>query len=142
MDDDTTCLEVYTLLANNYVEGDDNMFLFNYSADFCRWASPGYFKAWHFGVCIWASKKLVAFIIEVPARIRIRENVVKMVEINFLCVHKKLRSKRLDPVMIKEVTRRVHLENIWQATHTVSVVLPTNVRFSRLGERMTISRMI
>lgn len=27
--------------------------------------------------------------------------VVKMVEINFLCVHKKLRSKRLAPVLIK-----------------------------------------
>jgi hypothetical protein len=27
--------------------------------------------------------------------------VVPMVEINFLCVHKKLRSKRLAPVLIK-----------------------------------------
>jgi len=37
-----------------------------------------------------------------------------MVEINFLCVHKKLRSKRLAPVLIKEITRRVNLHNIWQ----------------------------
>ena len=27
-----------------------------------------------------------------------------MVEINFLCVHKKLRSKRVAPVLIKEAT--------------------------------------
>jgi hypothetical protein len=32
-----------------------------------------------------------------------------MVEINFLCVHKRLRSKRLAPVLIKEITRRVNL---------------------------------
>ena len=32
-----------------------------------------------------------------------------MVEINFLCVHKKLRSKRVAPVLIREITRRVHL---------------------------------
>ncbi len=37
-----------------------------------------------------------------------------MVEINYLCVHKKLRSKRLGPVLIKEITRRVNMQNIWQ----------------------------
>ncbi|KAL4269705.1 hypothetical protein GQ457_HM000850 [Hibiscus cannabinus] len=72
----------------------------------------------------------------------------------------KLRSKRLAPVMIKEVTRRVHLENIWQAAYTAGVILPTpittcqywhrslnpkkliDVGFSRLGPRMTMSRTI
>jgi hypothetical protein len=34
-----------------------------------------------------------------------------MVEINFLCVHKALRSKRLAPVLIKEVTRRVNMQS-------------------------------
>lgn len=34
---------------------------------------------------------------------------LKMVEINFLCVHKKLRDKRLAPLLIKEITRRVNL---------------------------------
>ncbi len=38
-----------------------------------------------------------------------------MAEINYLCVHKKLRSHRLAPVLIKEITRRVHDKNIWQA---------------------------
>ena len=38
-----------------------------------------------------------------------------MAEINFLCVSKSLRSKRLAPVLIKEVTRRVNLRNMWQA---------------------------
>ncbi|MES1921669.1 glycylpeptide N-tetradecanoyltransferase, partial [Bonamia ostreae] len=44
-----------------------------------------------------------------------------MVEINFLCVHKKLRSKRLAPVLIKEITRRVHLKGIWQAIYTAGI---------------------
>jgi hypothetical protein len=47
-----------------------------------------------------------------------------MVEINFLCVHKKLRAKRLAPVLIKEITRRVNLENVWQAAYTAGIVLP------------------
>lgn len=40
-------------------------------------------------------------------------------------MHKKLRSKRLAPVLIKEVTRRVNLTNIWQAIYTAGVVIPT-----------------
>ncbi|XP_020587726.1 glycylpeptide N-tetradecanoyltransferase 1-like [Phalaenopsis equestris] len=162
IDDDTTAAEVYTLLANNYVEDDDNMFRFNYSKEFLRWAlrPPGYFKAWHIGVRVKANKKLVAFITGVPARIRAGSEVVRMAEVNFLCVHKKLRSKRLAPVLIKEVTRRIHREDIWQAAYTAGVVLPTpiatcqywhrslnpkkliDVGFSRLGARMTMSRTI
>ncbi|KAF8393594.1 hypothetical protein HHK36_021838 [Tetracentron sinense] len=162
IDSDETCTEVYNLLTNNYVEDDENMFRFNYSKEFLRWAlrPPGYFKSWHIGVRAKVSKKLVAFITGVPAKIRVCDEVVKMTEINFLCVHKKLRSKRLAPVMIKEVTRRVHLENIWQAAYTAGVVLPTpiatcqywhrslnpkkliDVGFSRLGPRMTMSRTI
>ncbi|RVW52066.1 Glycylpeptide N-tetradecanoyltransferase 1 [Vitis vinifera] len=136
IDSEETCMEVYNLLTNNYVEDDENMFRFNYSKEFLRWA------------------------LRPPARIRVRDDIVTMAEINFLCVHKKLRSKRLAPVMIKEVTRRVHLENIWQAAYTAGVVLPTpistcqywhrslnpkkliDVGFSRLGARMTMSRTI
>ncbi|KAF2539605.1 hypothetical protein F2Q68_00021909 [Brassica cretica] len=162
MASDDICSEVYNLLKNNYVEDDENMFRFNYSKEFLRWAlrPPGYYQSWHIGVRAKTNKKLVAFISGVPARIRVRGEVVKMAEINFLCVHKKLRSKRLAPVMIKEVTRRVHLENIWQAAYTAGVVLPTpittcqywhrslnpkkliDVGFSRLGARMTMSRTI
>ncbi|EFJ15161.1 hypothetical protein SELMODRAFT_234338 [Selaginella moellendorffii] len=154
--------EIYALLTNNYVEDDDNMFRFDYSVDFLRWAlrPPGYFPNWHIGVRAKTSKKLVAFITGVPARIRVKESVINMAEINFLCVHKKLRSKRLAPVLIKEVTRRVHLENLWHAAYTAGVVLPTpvatcqywhrslnpkkliDVGFSRLGARNTMSRTI
>ncbi|EOY27160.1 Glycylpeptide N-tetradecanoyltransferase [Theobroma cacao] len=162
IDSDEMCTEVYKLLANNYVEDDENMFRFNYSKEFLHWAvrPPGYFKSWHIGVRVKSSKKLVAFITGVPARIRVRDDVVNMAEVNFLCVHKKLRSNRLAPVMIKEVTRRVHLENIWQAAYTAGIVIPTpitscqywhrslnpkkliEVGFSRLGARMTMSRTI
>lgn len=50
-----------------------------------------------------------------------------MVEINFLCVHKKLRSKRVAPVLIREITRRVNQKGIFQAVYTAGVVLPKPV---------------
>ncbi|KAL8492547.1 hypothetical protein ACS0TY_023946 [Phlomoides rotata] len=162
MGSDEVCNEVYLLLMNNYVEDDDNLFRFNYSKEFLQWGlrPPGYFQSWHIGVRVNASKKLVAFITAIPVKMRVRDEVVQMAEVNFLCVHKKLRSKRLTPLMIKEVTRRVHLENVWQAAYTAGVLLSTpvtacqywnrtlnpkkliDVGFSRLGERMTMSRMM
>lgn len=85
-------------------------------------------------------------------------SVKKMVEINFLCVHKKLRSKRVAPVLIREITRRVNLEGIFQAVYTAGVVLPkpvatcrywhrslnprklVEVKFSHLSRNMTLQR--
>lgn len=57
----------------------------------------------------------------------ILSSVFRASEINYLCVHKKLRSKRLTPVLIKEVTRQVNLCGIAQAIYTVGLLLPTPV---------------
>ena len=54
-----------------------------------------------------------------------------LVEINFLCVHKRLRSKRVAPVLIKEITRRVNLEGIFQAVYTAGVLLPKPIAVCR-----------
>ncbi|KAK0228680.1 N-myristoyl transferase [Armillaria fumosa] len=129
MSDPNQAKEVYDLLSLNYVEDDEASFRFQYSAEFLQWAlqPPGYFKEWHVGVRVSSNKKLVAFISGVPLTLRVRKNVFVACEINYLCVHKKLRSKRLAPVLIKEVTRRVHLEGIFQAIYTAGVVIPTPV---------------
>uniref|UniRef100_A0A674GGY8 Glycylpeptide N-tetradecanoyltransferase n=1 Tax=Taeniopygia guttata TaxID=59729 RepID=A0A674GGY8_TAEGU len=125
--------ELYTLLNENYVEDDDNMFRFDYSPEFLLWAlrPPGWLPQWHCGVRVVSSKKLVGFISAIQEK--------KMVEINFLCVHKKLRSKRVAPVLIREITRRVHLEGIFQAVYTAGVVLPKPVGTCRYWN-MTMQR--
>lgn len=86
---------------------------------------PGYEKDWHVGVrAKTGSRALAGFISGVPASIAVHSKKVPMVEINFLCVHKALRSKRLAPLLIKEVTRRVNLKDIWQAVYTAGIVIP------------------
>lgn len=137
VNDEKTLSEVYELLNQNYVEDDDNMFRFDYSKEFLKWATcpPGYLKQWHIGVRISKNKKLMGFITAIPALISIYDKVVKMVEINFLCVHKVLRDKRLAPVLIKEITRRVNLENIWQATYTAGRVIPKPIASCRYYHR-------
>jgi len=114
-------------LRDNYVEDTDNMFRFKYSIPFLRWAllTPGYYKEWIVGVRVIKNKKLVGFISGIPVTTVVIEKRMPMAEINFLCVHKKLRAKRLSPVLIKEVTRRINLKNIWQAVYTAGKYIPT-----------------
>lgn len=66
----------------------------------------------------------------------------RMVEINFLCVHKKLRSKRVAPVLIREITRRVNLEGIFQAVYTAGVVLPKPVSTCRYASPYSSTRRV
>jgi len=154
--------DLYTLLSENYVEDGDAFFRFDYSRDFLRWAlrPPGWRQDWHVGVRVKATGKLVGFISAIPATVHVREKRMAMVEINFLCVHKKLRTKRLAPVLIKEITRRVNRTGIFQALYTAGVVLPRPVvqcrywhrslnpkkliavGFSRLAPRMTMKATI
>ena len=47
-----------------------------------------------------------------------------MTEINFLCVHKKFRTKRMAPILIKEVTRRVNSRGVFQAIYTSGSLFP------------------
>ncbi|KAJ5211427.1 Glycylpeptide N-tetradecanoyltransferase [Penicillium cinerascens] len=134
---ETELQELWDLLTYHYVEDDDAMFRFRYSQSFLHWAlmSPGWKKEWHVGVRATKSRKLVASICGVPTEVRVRGQKLKVIEINFLCVHKKLRSKRLAPVLIKEITRRCYLNGIYQAVYTAGVLLPTPVSSCRYYHR-------
>ncbi|GAB7338467.1 hypothetical protein MBLNU457_4749t1 [Dothideomycetes sp. NU457] len=135
--DETELEEVRDLLTHHYVEDNEAMFRFNYSFDTLNWAlkAPGWKKQWHVGVRASKSRKLVAFISAIPVHIRVRANTLDLAEVNFLCVHKKLRSKRLAPVLITEITRRCNVEGIYQAIYTGGVVLPKPVASCRYYHR-------
>ncbi|KAK1964807.1 N-myristoyl transferase [Colletotrichum sublineola] len=137
LEDDGEMKEVYELLNGHYVEDDEAMFRFNYSPSMLRWAlmAPGWRKEWHVGVRASQSRKLVAFISAIPVNLRVRKNVITCSEVNFMVVHKKLRGKRLAPVLIKEITRRSNLREIWQGLYTGGVVLPKPVSTCRYFHR-------
>ncbi|OBT76024.1 hypothetical protein VF21_03488 [Pseudogymnoascus sp. 05NY08] len=137
LEKDEELQEVFDLLNGHYVEDEESTFRFNYSKSFLKWAlqAPGWRAEWHVGVRASKSRKLVAFISGVPVALRVRQKVLKATEINFLCIHKKLRAKRLTPVLIKEITRRCYLLGIFQAIYTGGVVLPTPVSTCRYFHR-------
>lgn len=127
--------DLYNLLFKHYVEDSDNMFRFDYSKEFLKWALmvPNFDPEWFVGIRSTTGKKqLFGFISAIPCNISIYSNKIKSVEINFLCVHKKLRSKRMAPVLIKEITRRVNLKGVFQAVYTAGVEIPnpfSNMRY-------------
>ena len=137
--------ELYTLLHHNYVEDDSEAFRFDYKPPFLAWAlrPPGWRPEWHIGVRAATGKKqLVGFISAIPSSMGVNGQRVEMVEINFLCVHKKLRAKRLAPLLIREVTRRVNLRGVWQAAYTAGVVLPVPLAEARYWHRPLATRKL
>lgn len=91
--DHAQATELYTLLNENYVEDDDAMFRFDYSVPFLQWSlsPPGQKNDWVIGVRNIKTGKLMASITAVPVTMKVHDSVMPMAEINFLCVHKKLR---------------------------------------------------
>ncbi len=67
---------------------------------------------------------MVGFISGIPTKISICGTEIEMVKINFLCVKKEFRNHRLSTVLIQEITRRIHLKNIWQATYSSYTLIP------------------
>ena len=97
---------------------------------------PKQHSDWLIGVRGGKKNKLFGFITGIPVNLRIGEKKeVKMTEINFLCVHKKLRKFRLAPVLIKEITRRVNIKNMFQAVYTAGAKIPTPVSECRYHHR-------
>ena len=129
--------EVYELLYGHYVEDEGSQFRLEYSAPFFNWAlkAPGWRKEWHVGVRATKSKKLLAFISAIPVQLKVRDKMLNASEVNFMCVHKKLRSKRLAPILIEEITRRCYLVGVFQAIYTGGAVLPKPLSSCRYFHR-------
>lgn len=124
--------ELYKFLSENYVEDNDNAFRCNYSTEFLKWALG---KA---VICLGvktSQKKLVGFISSVPVRFRVNKHEIVGTEVNFLCVHKKLRARRLAPVLIRELARRLSQEGLSQHIYTGGDLIPRPVTTCRYHHR-------
>ena len=118
---------VYKFLLTFYCDDIQDEKRFHYSKEMLKWflMPPNYYKDLLIGIK--ANGKLVATIFGIPMSIKVYDKVMKMVEINFLCVHQNIRNKRLAPILIKEVARRTQLHGIFQAFYTASQDLPNTL---------------
>ena len=122
--------KLYEFLKSNYIDDESQLFGMDYSKDFLKWylSPPEMFGDWVLSVMkedkIKNKKKIVGFITAIPSKLNINNNEINMAKVCFLCVKKEFRNKRLTPVLIKEITRRINLKNIWQGVYNTFYFLP------------------
>jgi glycylpeptide N-tetradecanoyltransferase len=112
--------ELKNLLSAHYLS--DETSTMEYSKEFIEWILHG---DPYWNVALRKGGKLTGFIAGRPTNIMCDEKRVSAVEITFLCVSKRLRDKRLAPLLIREVTRRAVLRGIHQAIYTAEHELPS-----------------
>jgi glycylpeptide N-tetradecanoyltransferase len=117
--------DIYHHLKENYVDGGSR-FRYHCSRQFIRWSlsPPGYIPEWHVGIRLSKNNLLVALVTAIPFVSRIRGEDVRTPQINFLCISRKLRGKRLAPVLVREITRRILTTNAQGAIYTAGLDLP------------------
>ena len=122
--------KLYEFLKSNYIGDESHLFGTEYSKEFLKWylSPPGFHREWLISVLkedkIKNKKKMIGFISAIPSKIFINGNEVQMAKVNFLCVKKEYRNKRLTPVLIKEITRRINLKNVWYGVYATYAYLP------------------
>jgi len=110
-----------------YVEDSDNTFRLNYTPEFLIW-SLTYTSSKNddliFCARVSETKKMVGLITGVIIDMCIKEKEIKMADIDYLCIHPKLRNKGMASLLIKEVTRRVNKKGYFQAIYGGTRYLP------------------
>ena len=122
--------KLYEFLKSNYIGDESHLFGTDYSKEWLKWylSPPEMNKDWLISVVkedkIKKKKKMIGFISAIPTKIMINNTEIIMAKVDFLCVKKEFRNRRLTPVLIQEITRRINLKNIWQGIYKTFAFVP------------------
>jgi len=125
--------EAHPLLNEQYLSSDSSKI--KYSHETLKWAaeSPGYENR---GIIHDETQKLIGFISSVPNKIRVCEDILSMVQINFMCVHDDFRTMGFAPILISEMKRIANTKGVWQAVYTAVNKIPTPMVKSKYWHRI------
>jgi glycylpeptide N-tetradecanoyltransferase len=125
LNNDQDCNIISQFLNIHYVQ-DNNEIRTNYTPELLKWLY-GLYKYYAIGVRVVDSKLLVGVICGRIEKIQVNKNILDMVQVNLLCVHYKLRYKRLTPVLIRELTRLANMDGYFKALYNTKTYLPTPI---------------
>jgi glycylpeptide N-tetradecanoyltransferase len=126
LDDDLD--NIVKFLGNNYNESEDGNFRYYYDRKFLEWfLSQQNEEFMDLRVGIKLDDKIIGCIFGIPMHININNKIIKQIEINFLCIDRKLRGIHLAPILIDEIARRVKFHKIWSAIYSTSIKLPNDI---------------
>ncbi|ABW98206.1 nmt1 (nucleomorph) [Hemiselmis andersenii] len=114
---------VFSFLEANYIEDNESLFRFNYIHEFLNFnlKAPNWNSFFISGLSFKRGNKLIGLITSLPKLIVLKNYIISCSEINYLCLQKKIRSRKLVSVLIKEITRKLNSIGIVQAVYTTSV---------------------
>ena len=124
LNDIDNCNTIAEFLDKYYVEDSDGEFRLHYDPEFIEWM---YKNSNHIalGVKLKSNGTLIGFICGKIVKTQVNKNKLDMIEVNLLCIHPRLRNKRLAPVLIKELTRQYNLLGYSKGLYTAGNYLPT-----------------
>lgn len=109
IDDAAQLAELSAFLNKNYVEASNGAATFRMQVTpaFLRWllAAPGRLPGDDGHIAVRANGKLMGFLAGTPAPALFQRRPMDLFVLNFLCVHRKLRGKRMLPVLVREAIR-------------------------------------
>ena len=128
MNDKNNCQEVSNFLDKYYIQNMESQFKLHYSGEFLNWIlslnGEKIDPEFCVGIRVTKNNILVGFIAATVGKMKVNKNILDMIDVNFLCIHTKLRNKGLAPIMIKELTRRLYRKGYNQAMYTGPRYLP------------------
>lgn len=138
--DEPSLDEAHRLLKDHYVS--DETFNLHYSLGTLKWAVefPGYKNI---GIRVCETGELIGYISSIPQNVRVCDKNLKMVQINFLCVHPSHRSHGFAPILISEIKRIANVNGIWHAVYTAVTKIPTPITKSSYWHRfLDVKRLV
>lgn len=109
---------IIEFLENFYVEDTSSSYRLSYTPSFFEYlfGYPSHKEEYSLG--LFYKNKIVGYVLAREHLMSLRNEIYKIVSVNFLCLDKNLRNKSLAPLMIKEITRIANLNGIFQAIFT------------------------
>jgi glycylpeptide N-tetradecanoyltransferase len=115
---------IYDFLKENYVSDED--FKLRYTMETLKWAIdvPG-----HQNICINEkhTQKIIGLISLTPFTMKLNNKEVKSVQVNFLCVHKDYRNRKLVGYLVTEAKRISESKNRNQSIATIHNSIPGSI---------------
>lgn len=117
--------EVYSFLKKHYVASDDGEVMLYYSKDFIKWLLTNKDNHVFAGIRVTKTKKLAGFVSGKLLDFQLGMDKKKTCMVNFLCVHKKLRKKRMAAVLIQKITNISVSKGGYQGVFSSGKYFPT-----------------
>ncbi len=117
--DDKQIVEVVSFLNKHYCQDVNNAFRVNMTVEFMQWVFKNtHDKSYCLSMRVKKSNLMVGFISAYPTTVQLGRNIVKTAEVNFLCIHKKIRDKNVAPMLIKQLIHECSKKNYKHAYFT------------------------